>query len=77
MHYACILGLHGQKYKRNGIVSVKGGVCHEVWQGELENAPLLSYEAMNCSEYFEGADVVLNDRGDAIKIIDDNGGFEK
>jgi len=25
----------------------------------------------------EGAGVALNDRGAAIKIIDDNGGFEK
>ena len=27
--------------------------------------------------YYMGAEAALNDRGAAIKIIDDNGGFEK
>ena len=32
---------------------------------------------MNCSDFFEGAEVVLNDRGAASKIFDDNGGLKK
>ena len=32
---------------------------------------------MNCSDFFKGAEVVLNDRGATIKIFDDNGGLKE